>query len=282
MLIKPKLTGRADFLSVYNHAIENYITLSRKDPKRLYHLRCSQLPFCPSSTLISWGRRGMVQQMDLLMAYYVSVGTAVHTVMQTYLAQSGRFVADYKCGECGTSYPLSQVHECCGFPTEYEEVSIDYKTIQGHIDGIYVDKNTDKWIVDYKTTSLDSSGKKLKNPGLGYELQVKAYAYLLWKQYGIKVKGVMLVFIPRDNPKKPVIWELVMQERDWKFAADMLKRNRALHSKTLNASTLDQMKKLMAHKCGSEWCEQCRVPMAKKLEVVSKYLKAGKYPIRKE
>lgn len=281
MLIKPKITGRSEFLSVYNYAIENYITSNKQDLKRLYYLRCSQLPFCPASVLINYGQRGLFQKMDMMMAYYVSVGTAVHTVMQTYLAQSGRFLADYKCRECGAEYPLSHQHECCGFPTQYEEVSIDYKQIKGHIDGIFKDKQGNYWIIDFKTTSLDGAGKKLKDPGLGYRLQVLAYAYLLWKQYGIKVKGTMLVFIPRDNPKKPVIWELVMQLRDWTEAGSMLKHNRMLHAKTMRASTLAEMSELIKHKCGSEWCEACALSTAVKTRAIKNCLAANRYPIKR-
>jgi hypothetical protein len=222
----------------------------------------------------------MMQSMDLRMAYYVTVGTAVHEVMQTYLAQSGRFLADYKCRECDRKYPLSHQHECCGFPTEYDEVAIDYKGIQGHIDGIFRDSKGFYWIVDYKTTSLEGAPKKQKEPGSAYARQVKAYALLLWKQYKIKVIGVMLVFIPRDNPVQPVVWEHRIKEDDWgKFKEELL-ADRNLHRKTMVAKTIEDMIPLLRHNCGSEHCDHCKTGLKTKTKLLTKLL--NRFPIKKE
>ncbi len=203
MKLKPARSGKAEFMKVFNHALENTLMMGKSDPERLYNLRCSQLPYCPSSVLIKWATKGTVDSMDLMMAYYVSVGHAVHDVMQRYLSQSGQFLADYECRECGKKYPLSYKYECCGFPTKYEEVKIDVKLkrgrIQGHIDGIFKDSMGRIWIVDFKTSSIEGAGSKAKSSPPGYVRQVRAYACLLKKQYDIDVYGVMLVYLPRDN-----------------------------------------------------------------------------------
>lgn len=281
MRIKPQRTGKSDFLSVYKKAL-TYTTARRGDPSRLYNLRCSQLPFCGASVWLNYGLRGMIQEMDMMMAFYVTVGTAVHTVMQTYLSMSGQFLADYECRECGKKYPLSHVHECCGFPTQYEEVNLDYKGIQGHIDGIFKDRLGRYWIIDFKTTSMTAAPGKVNKPGIGYERQVMAYAWLLRKQYGIKVEGVMLIFIPRDNPKDPVIWEALMTPKMWERAYSDLKKDRALHQLTMKAKTLEDAKILFENKCGNEWCDFCSKPKSELVNLAKRVLKTGNFPIKKE
>ena len=127
-----------DFLQVYSQA--KALSLSnRADIGRIVSLRCSQLPFCPTSLLLNYLYKGLTSPMDLLGSYYTSVGTAVHEVMQRYLSKSGRFLADYVCHECGTVHHMTTKHECCGFDTHYHEVLIDCMGIVGHIDGIFRD-----------------------------------------------------------------------------------------------------------------------------------------------
>ena len=280
--IKPKSTGKAAFLAVYRDALEQGMTVQKQDPKRLYNLRCSQLPYCASTVLLNYGERGMYFAMDMLMAYYVSVGHAVHKVMQDHLAQTGAFLADYTCRECGTEHRLSHVHECCGFPTDYEEVSIDYKGIQGHIDAIFKDKQGRYWIVDFKTTSLAASAKKEKDPGITYMRQVTAYAYLLWKQHGIKVAGCMLIFIPRDDPKKPTVWEIPMTDLNYAKAKTELLADRALHKRTMAADTLEEFLDLMQNKCGNDYCDYCKKTPSALKKLAQKSLTTNRFPIKKK
>lgn len=277
MKISPSRTGSAEFYSVFYKAINEATIVHKADPSRLYNLRCSQLPYCPRSVIMNYVTLGMYQSMDMMMAYYVGVGHAVHHVMQTYLATTGRLLADYECRECRTKYPLSHQHECCGFPTHYEEVTIDYKGIKGHIDAILKDKAGKYWIVDFKTCSVAGATKKKVNPGPNYKRQVKAYAYLLWKQYGIKVEGVMLVFLPRDNPRKPAIWELRMSAQDYADAKAELLADRKLHRRTMVASTFEDVKSLFLTNCGGEYCDWCKKPRVELLKTVKK--KMSKLPI---
>jgi len=205
----------SDFLTVYGKVWKDIYISEPADPSRVLSLRPSQLPFCPVGFFINHALRGMYRSLDLAGGYYTSVGTTVHTVMQTWLPQSSRFLADYQCHECGKWHRLSHNWECCGFPCEYHEVQINYKGVVGHIDGIYLDKQGNYWILDFKTTSKAGSEKKRKDPGPVYREQVEAYAYFIYKQYKIKVKGVMLVFVIRDNPATPVVWarEITAQDR---------------------------------------------------------------------
>lgn len=286
MKIKPVHSGRADFMRTYRETMANTVRVEKADLSRLYNLRCSQLPYCPRSVLATYGLNGKHRPIDMAMAYYTSVGTTVHTVMQSYLSASGQFLADYECKECGKKYPLSHVNECCGFPTLYEEVTIDVGTknkrngIQGHIDGIFRDSKGYYWIIDFKTTTLGGSSSKEKNPGEGYKRQVRAYAVLLRKQYKITVKGVMLVFIPRDNPHKIAIWEQAMGPRDFALGVEELKADKKLHKKTMIAQTLDEVMQLAETSCGSAFCDYCKMKKPDFQRLIKKVL--PKLPIMKE
>jgi hypothetical protein len=286
MKLSPTKSGKSDFLSVYKDAMDNTIMMSKGDPERLYNLRCSQLPYCPAAVLLNWGQRGMVQPMDLMMAFYVHVGHAVHRVMQDYLSQSGNFLADYECKECGKKYPLSHKIECCGFPTSYEEVTLKVGSkkkgyIGGHIDGIFKDKYGNYWILDFKTSSIAGAPAKVKNAPEGYRRQVRAYAYLLRKQYGIKVVGLMLVYIPRDNPKQPEIWEYKLKPEDWSELKTELYNDKKLHRKTMVAETIDDMKTLLKHGCGGQYCSACKMPNGQKVKLLTKLINQNRYPIKK-
>jgi CRISPR/Cas system-associated exonuclease Cas4 (RecB family) len=285
MKLKPVRSGKAEFLKVFNHALENTVMFGKSDPGRLYNLRCSQLPYCPANVLTKWVTKGTVDSMDLMMAYYVGVGHAVHDVMQRYLAQSGQFLADYECRECGKKYPLSYKHECCGFPTKYEEVTIDVKLklgrIQGHIDGIFRDSLGRIWIVDFKTSSLASATSKEKSSPPGYKRQVRAYALLLKRQYKIDVHGVMLVYLPRDNPKVPKIWEYVLKPTDKEIMKTELLADLKLHQQTMSVTGEDKalLKQLLSHNCKGEYCQACKTSTETKLKMLKKNL--HKLPIKK-
>lgn len=215
--------------------------------------------------------------MDMGMAYYVSVGHAVHDVMQKYLSQSGKFLADYHCRECNKRYPLSHTYECCGFPTDYHEVSIDYKGVKGHIDGIVKIKN-DYYIVDYKTLSLQTREQKSRKPPKNYVRQITAYAYLLWKQHNIKVAGVMLVFIPRDNPRKPAIWEFRLKDSDFSDIRKSIVMDLNLHRKTMLARTIEEMTPLLKVNCGTDYCNACKMSVKEKINRLKPRL--SKFPIK--
>ena len=212
--------------------------------------------------------------MDMMMAYYVTVGSAVHTVMQNYLSRSGKFLADYYCKRCGTYYPLSHVHSCCGHPTEYEEVQISFLRIGGHIDGIFQDSQGHYWILDFKTTSMKSAPEKQKKPGDAYSEQVESYAYLLYRQYGIRVKGAILCFLPRDNPRTPVLWVKELGKVHFREIHERLKRYRKIHAQAMEASTVEEVMEFYKHRCSNQYCEYCKLSKRELKASVVKALKS--------
>jgi hypothetical protein len=170
--------------------------------------------------------------------------------------------------------------------TSYDEVTLDvgtakYLRAQGHIDAIFRSKDGSYHIVDFKTTSLITAAEKAKNPPLGYKRQVRAYAYLLWKQYGIKVKSVMLMFIPRDNPADPTVWELPIKE-DIALLRDELLVDKKLHKRTMFADSLEEMMALSKVKCGDSYCDACKKSQQELKSLFTRLVNKGKYPILKE
>ena len=287
MQIKPSPSAKNELLGVYARAMQESMIIEKTDLARLYNLRCSGLPYCPTKVLLNYGRKGLYTPINMGMSFYIGVGHAVHHTMQTYLSQSGQFMADYECKECGKKYPLSLQHECCGFPTSYEEVTLDigkrkYLRVQGHIDAIFKTRKGKIYIVDFKTTSLKSIESAAKKPALGYMRQVRAYAYLLWKQYGVKVDGVMLMFIPRDNPLEPKVWELAI-EGDTAELGEELLVDRKLHRRTMQATTVEEMMALSKAKCGSYYCEACKKPSKELRGLFTRFVKTkNKFPILEE
>lgn len=260
MKLKPPVqySVAQDFLRLYGETLNQQV-MSRADIDRIIHLRCSQLPFCPTSLVLEYKLKGLVRGMDLMGTYFTSVGTAVHEVMQKFLCRSGLFLADYVCHECGTVHRLSTQHECCGFDTHYHEVQIDYMGIQGHIDGIFKDRSGNWWILDFKTCSVAGAAKKKTSPGVGYIEQVESYAYLLYKQYGIRVKGTMLVFLPRDNPRSPVVWSQPVDPHKFKIIRKRLQHYGELHAQALAAVTAREVWALTKHRCSNPFCRYCKL-----------------------
>jgi hypothetical protein len=197
--------------------------------------------------------------MDMRMAYYVSVGTTVHEVMQRYLGRTDQFLADWKCPKCGKWHRQTTQPKCCDVFSEYHELSIKNKYIVGHIDAVYIDARGKYWILDFKTTSLAGAPKKEKDPGQSYIDQIESYAWSVWKQYKIKVEGVMLVFLPRDNPFKPAIY---VKPLKFDFDMDRIKRKLKgyyrIHRHAIEASTKAEVLELLEYgRCKDPWCNVC-------------------------
>lgn len=259
IVLTPAYSVAQDFLSVYRKTWDSVLTSDTADAKRVLSLRPSQLPFCPISFFCELAMRGMNRSLDMAGGYYTQVGTTVHTVMQQYLPQSGRFLADYHCRECGTWHRLSHQWECCDFPADYHEIEIKWKGVVGHIDGIFKDRKGRYWILDFKTTSTKGATKKEKDPGPVYTEQVEAYAYFLKLQYGIAVEGVMLVFIVRDNPETPVVWTRPITQNDRLRIKAKFLAYKAMHKFALDIATEAQAVSMIAKfgLCINPHCKYC-------------------------
>jgi hypothetical protein len=262
-----------ELTKLYKSCTEVY-TVTKGDPSRLKYLRPSQLPFCPPAFFIKHATMGLAQVMDLNGSFYTSVGTTVHEVLQKYLGTSGKFLANWECKICGKKRKCSMKNECCDMPMKYHEVEINHKGVKGHIDAIYRDNEGNYWIVDFKTTSVKSAPRKRTNPGVAYTEQVETYALMLWRQYGIKVKGVVLMFIRRDNPtwEAPVIWYMTLRTSDFKAIEARTERYKKRHQRVLTAQTEEEVLDLAKYgRCNSAYCRVCKSPTSLKKQLARAY-----------
>lgn len=290
MQLKPGRSFAQEFLKHYAMSMKEVEVWSPADPHRVLSLRCSSLPFCPLDFFTTIANHGMARSLDMRGLFYTSVGTTVHTVMQRALSlKGGRLFGDWKCRKCYAFEPMSTVRMCCGEPMQYEELSIDYKGIKGHVDTLFAldgkeaqriaflskeerfeaAKTLEFVIVDYKTTSEKAKYKKQKDPGDGYKSQIRAYSYLLNRQYGLNIVGVMLAFIPRDNPQYPTVWEQAILPHDLRIIREDLRRWKSAHRRVIRASKWLHIKEILDEYglCTDPYCDTCR---AKDVEHVLK------------
>lgn len=278
---------KKEVAGVYQTAMREYTRTEKTSPGRVLSLRPSQMPFCPTNFFMENANHGLHRTLDFAGAYYTSVGTVVHSIMQEFLAKSGRFLADYYCAECDTWHRMSYQHECCGFPTRYEEIAIDYKGIHGHIDAVFRDDKGRLWILDFKTCSTDAAPKKEEDPGVVYLEQIETYAVLLELQYGLKIAGIMDAFIIRDDPKKtPAIYAQELTDEKRAEVKKRLGGYKRMHREALDAQTWEDVLALAEYeKCTNPHCDACKMPdqdlMRSLRNAFERGLAANRLPIRK-
>ena len=235
MLLTPEKNYSAEILKVFNQAWNDMVVVTKRDPKRLLNLRCSQLPFCPNEFFVEVSRSPNYSHLDMGGLYYTSVGTTVHEVMQTALPQfTKQIIGNWICKECGVVEHFQSFKYCCGFPMHYQEIDINYRGIQGHVDCLWKVSKNKYYIVDFKTCSIQNSASKKKDPGAAYKEQLFAYAWLLKKQYGLEIIGIMNLFLPRDNPKNAVSWAQPISKQNLKETFQRLKLYKQAHRTALN------------------------------------------------
>jgi hypothetical protein len=230
----------------------------------------------------------MVSTLNLLGTFYTSVGTTVHEVVQKFMSPGGKLLADWHCPSCRKWQRLTTNSECpkCEITMDYHEVLIDYKGVVGHIDAIFRDRHGKYWILDFKTCTVSGASYKKKSPGKVYIEQVETYALMLYLQYGIKVEGVMLQFIPRDNPVEPAVWVKILDIKgtDGKRIMKRTKTYKLQHKEVLAAGTLDEVLALARFgRCANDWCSTCKrdVPLKKQLRAAYKVGDRKRYlPLR--
>ncbi len=281
-LIKKSKEIERELMGAYAHAQELYVS-KPGDITRLLSLRPSQLPFCPARTFINAASQGALMTLDFRGSFYTSVGTAVHEVLQTFLGKSGKFLADWRCRCCGKWKRLSHDNECCDLEMEYHEVTINYRGVVGHIDAIFRDKKGRYWIVDFKTASTSGAKTKRTSPGKVYIEQVETYANTLYRQHDIKCYGVALFFVTRDNPKKPTIWNKLLEDEDYSRIVKRTKRYLRMHREVLDVVSKSEAIALAEYgRCASAFCSVCKSSVSLKARLRQAWRQgkaAGRLPL---
>ena len=260
MILRPEKNHTQEILKTYRDAWNNLSVTSKRDTSRLLNLRCSQLPFCQNEFFVNTAVNPRYQSLNMSGLYYTSVGTVVHEVMQRSLPQySNRIVGNWVCLECGSVEKFKSQQQCCGFPMQYEEISVDYSGIQGHVDCLFRVSKSSYYVVDFKTCSLSNSQQKEKDPGDAYKEQLRSYAVLLTKQYGLQIDGVMNLFLPRDNPSVPVAWSESVDKNTLRSMAKKLKHYKMAHKAALNVNSVKEAASLFTEfgRCVNKYCTVC-------------------------
>jgi len=182
---------------------DQVVVTSKADPRRVFFLRTSSLPFCGLRRFLTYVKSGVPTErtMGAQGTYYVTVGSSAHEVMQDVLARGGQIYGDWQCSKCKHIVPWSLQIKCpvCGSRMNYQEIEVAWKSWRGHIDGVFLRKNEDYWIIDYKTAQ---EAKILANNirvAEAYKNQQDRYVVFTEDKYHIKVKGWCLVYSSRDN-----------------------------------------------------------------------------------
>lgn len=226
---------------------------------RRLELHPSGFPYCAIRDIYEFVQEAPVPMSLQTFAgsYFTSVGTLVHELIQTFMGKGGRVWGHWKCSMhkhgCGYSSmdEISVYHDCptCGHYCVYEEIGFLIKgdgsaagqkgsdvLLDGHMDCLFEDSDGDFWIVDYKTTLLQKAYKHAKDGttlanNVTYRAQQRAYVTLshraFGKKHGIKPKGWILAFLPRDIPfqftfhgedvsidEKKETWERICHDMD--------------------------------------------------------------------
>lgn len=164
--------------------------------------RCSSLSkFCPVSFVI--GQMQRVIEESCSKDFYCSVGTAVHSVIQTWAGIRGHLYGKWRCSQCERLiYEGFGPVEHCGVYCDYEEYQLNYKILSGHCDGI-LEEDNEFYVMELKTISLGGLQKRIKeNKPYDYHC-AQANFYTLMSQ---KLKlpkplvGYTIIYIARDNP----------------------------------------------------------------------------------
>ncbi len=167
-------------------------------------LRPSRFPICSVLTFldkIDEQITGPKQNDSTLMDFFTSVGSTVHAVVQKWMGYTGRMVGNWKCPNCEHLEKLTTFKTCptCHRDMVYEELTVKYKNLSGHVDGVFVLDSGKYIVVDYKTSSTRKI-EEAKFDNIGYKLQVLSYAYILRTKYKLPIVGASLLYIGRDNP----------------------------------------------------------------------------------
>jgi hypothetical protein len=233
-------------------ALNEGLHLHENDPERSSKLRISGFPFCGVRWFLSLNS-GLKKAtfMDTRMKYYVSIGHAVHDVLQKALlsldlpATGLDLYADWKCLKCKKIFAFQIKPEecsCSNSAFEFHEIRLADGYLLGHIDTVFrirIGKESFFVVIDYKTISLNRL-ETAKLPLPDNAEQVRAYANEIRRLGKNALPFAFLVYVPRDNPFK-----LKTIAVDVDFEAEDKKRERYI-KRFKRASTLSKKSELKA------------------------------------
>lgn len=237
---------------------------------RAPEFRVSGLPFCGMLAFL----REDYSTEEYSKSHYTSIGTAIHTLIQTWASNNpklARFMwGKWVCSGCGEETKEAQYHPkkpcTCDhtmtrspkvdrsfkfFPKfwVYEEITVEWGRLTGHIDLILNIPNVGLVVIDFKTTSMTTKHntrqwhpEKFHKPMMdSYVTQIRTYATILTLFHGMNIVGWCLVNVDRDRPLGFSVKTHSLIPSEW----NEKKSRRWLKYMELYAASYDAYRKLM-------------------------------------
>jgi hypothetical protein len=197
-------------------------------------IRPSSFPFCQIEYLWAKFDPILADVGDSYMGkIFVTLGSATHEVVQTYLGRVGLLYGHWKCKKCyytssphlGTPYcgdrlsdwsrgvalngePIGPEDGPCnkGFATRYEEFELvdPVSGVKGKCDGLILVAGR-LYLLEVKTKPSSYIVKALKEPDPPHVAQAGTYASLCTpREWGLDqdIEGIAFCYVPRDYPNK--------------------------------------------------------------------------------
>lgn len=184
---------------------------SAKQPStRQSEFRISGMPYCPIRKLL-FSKPG---NESFSMEFYTSIGTAVHETIQKWATVSDearpRIYSCWKIKETGEvigpCFYEDIPKKYANYTIEYEEITILYNGLSGHVD-LVIEILPGKFIViDFKTSNLTRN--KLREPytwrnkypaSKSSIIQISSYSSLLTQEFGLNIVGWCLIYVDRGD-----------------------------------------------------------------------------------
>lgn len=166
------------------------------ESKSSYEIKGSNQPFCPRRYYLT-KRADSSVSMNVKSHIYMRIGTAVHEVIQEFLADSIEVYCKWECSICSSDIGYcwySEHPKCCNQKMKYIEFAgiwPELGLMNIHADAI-VKINGKPCVLEIKTTD-----KVISIPERGYKLQPNLYCNLLYPLLGTEIYIIM--YVQRGN-----------------------------------------------------------------------------------
>lgn len=224
--------------SHFDNVLKEIFSSKRDVPVR-NEFRISSMPLC--SILYSLKSNLNTEETRFQDHFYFSLGHNIHEAVQMFASQTkdSKAWGNWKCYNCKTTYQHGfKPKECVGCSSKddmyYEEITLKYKSLTGHVDMINYSEYG--WSVfDYKTCSIDyitNIEKTVKLPHPKNVHQIETYCVLLWLIHKIWPSYYVLSYISRDQNQGSFVdqtWNV-----NWLFKNCVVKWTKEKYFKRLN------------------------------------------------
>lgn len=177
--------------------------------------RGSSLPVCPRQLMLGKFHQGMTRTSTFVEQYHMTIGTAIHSLIQATWCKQGVLWGDWQCKnrDCGEFFENQYLSECphCHGKVEYLEkvISDPEFGFSGHCDGVVrIDALDGHVIAEIKSRNFNIiKDHENSEPFESDKFQVSAYATLLSRSYPkIKIVGRMILWVGKPRPAPFGLW----------------------------------------------------------------------------